>query len=178
MRPASLRLPLYGVLWFISVILFGLTIARLSYTTHIPRGDPLNNGANFYDPVVVELLVDTLLAFAFAPFVFNRLDRLLIFSISKAVLEVIALGILWLLWLIGCGIATSTWPDLTFCYSFDACRVLAAMTAFAWLGWLTICALLVLGFIAVFGKKRESDLSSSDDMVQWARRVPAGAPQV
>ena len=51
------------------------------------------------------------------------------------------------------------------------------MTAFAWLGWLTICALLVLGFIAVFGKQRGSDLSSNDDMVQWARGVPAGAPQ-
>ncbi|EPS99716.1 hypothetical protein FOMPIDRAFT_1030749 [Fomitopsis schrenkii] len=178
MRPASLRLPLFGVLWLVSAILFGLTIARLSYTTHLPRGDPLNHGSDFYDPVVVELLIDTLLAFAFAPFVFNRLDRFLTFSISKAVLEVIALAVLWLLWLIGCGIATSIWPNLTFCYNFTACRVLAAMTAFAWLGWLTICALLVLGFIAVFSKNRESDLSSNDDMVQWARSVPAGAPQV
>lgn len=89
---------------------------------------PLNSLSTCADPVVVELLVDTLLAFAFAPFVyapsysrchsslshstnrFNRLDRLLIFSISKAVLEVIALGILWLLWLIGCGIATVRRP--------------------------------------------------------------------
>ena len=37
---------------------------------------------------------------------FNRLDRFLFFNISKAVLEVIALAVLWLLWLIGCGIAT------------------------------------------------------------------------
>ena len=77
----------------------------------------------------------------------------------------------------GCLCPQSIWPNLTFCYSFNACRVLAAMTAFAWLGWLTICGLLVLGLVAVFGKQRGSDLSSNDDMVQWARGVPSGAPQ-
>ncbi|KZT66973.1 hypothetical protein DAEQUDRAFT_813129 [Daedalea quercina L-15889] len=172
MRPASLRVPLYGVLWLFSLILLSLTIARLNYTLHLPAGDPLNHGADFYDPVVVELLVDSFLAFAFAPFVFNGLDRFLPINLSKAVIEVIALAVLWLLWLIGCGIATSIWPNLSFCYNFEACRVLAAMTAFAWLGWLTICALLVLGFIAVFSKRRDSDLATNDDMVQWARRMP------
>jgi len=170
-----LRLWLYAILWLFSVILLSLTIARLNYTLHLPKGDPLNHGSDFYDPVVVELLVDSFLAFAFVPFVFNLLNRFLIFSVSKAVIEAIALGILWLLWLIGCGIATSIWPNLAFCYNFEACRVLAAMTAFAWLGWLTICVLLVLSFISVFSKTRDSDLASSDDMVQWARGVPVGA---
>ena len=31
-----------------SVVLFGLTAARLHYTTHLPKGDPLNGGNNFY----------------------------------------------------------------------------------------------------------------------------------
>ncbi|KAH9843629.1 uncharacterized protein C8Q71DRAFT_864417 [Rhodofomes roseus] len=175
MRPASLRIPLYCVLWLFSFILLALAIARLNYTLHLPKGDPLNHGADFYDPVVVELLVDSFLAFAFVPFVFNFLDRFLNHKISKAVVEVIALAILWLLWLIGCGIATSIWPNLTFCYNFTTCRVLAAMTAFAWLGWLTICALLVVGFFSVFVKQRDSDLGSSDGMVEWARGVPAGS---
>lgn len=74
--------------WFFSVVVFGLTITRLNYTLHLPKGDPLNHGADFYgklllpprkmtvycsympptDPVVAELLVCSLLAFGFAPF--------------------------------------------------------------------------------------------------------------
>ena len=50
--------------------------------------------------------VDFSPALSHMPNRFNRLDRFLIINVSKAVLEVIALAVLWLLWLIGCGIAT------------------------------------------------------------------------
>lgn len=158
-KMASVRLPLYCILWFFSVVVFGLTITRLNYTLHLPKGDPLNHGADFYDPVVAELLVCSLLAFGFAPFIvkpdFMSALRVNLFSeVSPAVTETIALAALWLLWLIGAGIATSIWPNLSFCYNFAACRVLAAMTAFAWLGWLTVCGLLVISLFPFFQKDR------------------------
>ena len=39
----------------------GITAGRISYTEHLPGGDPLDGGTDFYDPVVVELLVCSLL---------------------------------------------------------------------------------------------------------------------
>ena len=33
---------------FWSFVLFCLSAARLGYTTHLPRDDPLNNGHDFY----------------------------------------------------------------------------------------------------------------------------------
>ena len=38
----------------------------------------------------------------------------------------------------------SIWPNLpSLCPQFEACRVLAAMVAFAWLGWIVVFALMV-----------------------------------
>lgn len=37
-----------------SLILFGLSAARLHYTTHLPRGDPLNGGKDFYGSLFTE----------------------------------------------------------------------------------------------------------------------------
>lgn len=70
MELASVRLPLYvalvsvicctatgypdnllnrfAVQWFCSFLVFCFTIARLSYTTHLPKGDTINGGIDFY----------------------------------------------------------------------------------------------------------------------------------
>lgn len=77
--------------WLFSAVLLGLTAARLHYTTHLPRGDPLNQGQPFYgtcrahssdafhidvdthsclsDPIVAELLACSILAMVWAPLV-------------------------------------------------------------------------------------------------------------
>ena len=34
--------------WVFSGLLFILTAVRLNYTLHLPRGDPLNGGRDFY----------------------------------------------------------------------------------------------------------------------------------
>ncbi len=64
-----------------SIVLLGLTSARIHYTSDLPAGDPLNDGVSFYgernvtaiteprlkyfpDPIVVELLVTTILTMA------------------------------------------------------------------------------------------------------------------
>lgn len=164
-------MPLYITLWLFSALLLCFTAARLNYTLHLPKGDPLNAGVDFYDPIVAELLVCSILALGFAPFVLgliNGLNGHTSIEMSASVIEVIALAILWLLWLIGSAVASNIWPNLSFCYKFEACRILAAMTAFAWLGWLTICGLLIVGAFPLVQKKRAP---AGSGMVEWV--VPA-----
>lgn len=68
MKSSSFRLLLYTILvtvctfdevvkalsdsrrsqWLFSLILLSLTAARLNYTLHLPEGDPLNHGSDFY----------------------------------------------------------------------------------------------------------------------------------
>lgn len=42
------RLTTFVMQWLFSVVLLGLTAARIHYTEHLPPFDPLNNGHNFY----------------------------------------------------------------------------------------------------------------------------------
>ena len=44
----------------------------------------------------------------------------------------------------------SMWGKLSFCWNFEACRILTALVAFAWIGWITISALLFTTFIYGF----------------------------
>ena len=55
--------------WLFSVVLLGLCATRLHYTIFLPPFDPLNNGKPFYDPIVVELVVTSVFALFWAPFV-------------------------------------------------------------------------------------------------------------
>ncbi|KAI0922256.1 hypothetical protein AcW2_006999 [Taiwanofungus camphoratus] len=175
MKPTTLRLALYIALWFFSVLLLSLTSARLHYTTHLPKGDTLNAGVDFYDPIVVELLVCSIMALGFAPFVLRLGDRFapgLDRYASAPVTEPLSLSILWLLWLVGSAVSISIWPNLSFCYQFEACRVLSAMMAFAWLGWITICGLLVVSGIIFLKKRRAHQVPV---MVEWAFPATATA---
>ena len=59
----------------------------------------------------------------------------------------------------------SIWPDLNFCYQFEACRILTAMMAFAWLGWTALVGLNIVAILNVVQKARPS---RSPMMVEWA----------
>ena len=53
--------------------------------------------------------------------------------------------VLWVLWLVGAAIATSIWPNLpSICHQVEACRVLTAMLAFAWMGWIVLTVIAVV----------------------------------
>ncbi|KAH9949149.1 hypothetical protein B0H21DRAFT_840612 [Amylocystis lapponica] len=180
----SLRLPLYYTLWLFSGLLLSFTAVRLNYTTHLPAGDPLNNHVDFYahtsarapDPIVVELLVSSILALGFALFVFPVADRFLpdvFLEVRSSIAELIALATLWLFWLVGAAVSSTIWPNLSFCAGFAACRILSAMTAFAWLGWVTICGLLVVTLTEFLQRGREPD---EPQQVEWAIPASFGAP--
>jgi len=146
-----IRTFLYSVFGVFSLVLFGLTAARLRYTTHLPPGDPLNNGKNFFDPVVVELLFSSLLGmiwsiYAVVTIHHMREDR----WISSFASEIVMLSILFLLYLVGAAIASKIWGDLSFCHQFRACRILTTMLAFAWMSWIILLFLLVASvFVAI-----------------------------
>ncbi|RPD54120.1 hypothetical protein L226DRAFT_540300 [Lentinus tigrinus ALCF2SS1-7] len=160
-----IRLPLYIILWVFAALLFILTCVRLNYTLHIPNGDPLNGGRNFYDPVVAELLVCSLLTLGSIPFAMGWIPTMFSSAASSNLLELAALSILWLLWLVGCCVSTSIWPNLNFCLQFEPCRILTAMMAFAWLGWTALVGLLIVAILNVVHKARPP---RSPMMVEWA----------
>ncbi|KAJ7857739.1 hypothetical protein B0H14DRAFT_3864698 [Mycena olivaceomarginata] len=133
----TLRIVSYAILALFSFIIFGLTIGRLNYTNHLPRGDPLNG--DFYDPDIVELLVTCMMSMGWAAFVihtiYKRVENNLV-STFRA--ELIGLFVVWMFWIVGTGIATTQWGNLGFCAQFEACRVLSAIVAFSWLSWIMV----------------------------------------
>ncbi|KAI0061352.1 hypothetical protein BV25DRAFT_1826861 [Artomyces pyxidatus] len=147
----TLRICLYCVLFAFSLVLFGLTADRLHYTTHLSSNDPLNSGKSFYDPIVAELLFSTLLTMFFVPFIVHaiakRRDNGLVYTFAA---EIGTLSVLFIFWLVGAAIASSLWGDLGWCQHFEACRILSALVAFAWLGWIVILALLVISLLHSF----------------------------
>jgi len=147
----TIRVALYIVLGLFSVVLLGLTAARIHYTEHLPASDPLNNGHNFYDPIIAELLVCALLAMVWCPLVVHMIHgRNEYRFLSKVWHELVGLSILWIMWLVGAAVATSIWPNLpSFCSHFKACRLLDAILAFAWLGWFITSALVVTMLLQV-----------------------------
>lgn len=143
----TIRVVSYVLLFLFSFVLFGLCAARLHYTTHLPPDDPLNGGASFYDPVVAELLVTSIMTMLWAPTIAHAVHtkheyhRRYLFSF---LFEVAGLGLLFVFWLVGVGVATSFWGDLRFCSHYKACRLLTALVGFAWMGWIMLFALLLI----------------------------------
>ncbi|KAJ7212194.1 hypothetical protein GGX14DRAFT_622336 [Mycena pura] len=135
----TFRIVSYAIFVLLSFIVFCLTIARLSYTNNLPRGDPLNGGKDFYDPDIVELLVTTILSMAWAAFVIRTIHRRVEDNLVSTFRgELVGLFVIWLFWLVGAALATGPWGNLGFCQQFSACRVLSAIVAFSWLAWVNV----------------------------------------
>ncbi|KAF8208857.1 hypothetical protein K438DRAFT_1917225 [Mycena galopus ATCC 62051] len=135
----TLRIVSYAVFALFSLIVFALTIARLSYTNHLRPNDPLNHGRPFYDPDVVELLITAMMSMAWAAFVIRTIHRRVEDNLVSTFRgELIGLFIVWIFWIIGSSVATQQWGNLGFCAEFEQCRVLSAMVAFCWLAWIMV----------------------------------------
>ncbi|KZT34857.1 hypothetical protein SISSUDRAFT_1026079 [Sistotremastrum suecicum HHB10207 ss-3] len=148
----TLRIHLYILLFLFSVVLMGISAGRLHYTTHIPRGDPLNGGKNFFDPIVPELLVTAiLLVVASATFLWIVWQKVEMEFMTRLWFEIAVLSVLWVMLTVGQSLATSIWPNLTWCIKFTACQVIQAMIAFAWFSWawLTLLIFISLRFAII-----------------------------
>ncbi|KAI0798219.1 hypothetical protein C8Q75DRAFT_802105 [Abortiporus biennis] len=144
----TIRIFLYVTLWIVSVILLGLAAYRIHYTTHLPRGDPLNGGRSFYDPIIAEVIFTTIVTILWVPFMVHILIERRDYGIATSFAgEVLSLCILFLFWIVGAGVSTNLWGDLSWCQEFLACRVLSTLVAFLWIGWVVILTLLVLSLL-------------------------------
>jgi len=135
-----IRIGMYGLLALFSFLVLCLSGARLQYTTHLPRDD------SFYDPIVVELLFTMVLTIPWCIFIIYSIHKRYETPYFSTFLgEIIGLSVLWLFWIVGAAIASTMWGDLGRC---ETCRILSALLAFSWLGWLVLS--LLLGFSLLF----------------------------
>ncbi|KAH9852806.1 hypothetical protein C2E23DRAFT_133672 [Lenzites betulinus] len=139
----ALRVGLYVLLWLFSAVLLGLAATRIHYTLRLPPGDPLNNGNSFYDPIVAELLVASLLALFWSSFIIHVIHKSRDYGrISSFAGELLGLLCLFALYLVGAAIASMYWGALFWCHAFWQCRVLTVLVAFAWMCWALVLALV------------------------------------
>jgi len=144
---AGARPFLYAFLWIVSVVLLGLTAYRIHSTKRV----------GFYDPIIAELLVVSILTILWTPFAIFTLVRGSYGAHHAGTTnaaaagtttttttntrrpgylpETIGLAILWVMWLVGAVVTTNTWPAKKFCGPGKQCSILAAILAFAWIGW-------------------------------------------
>jgi hypothetical protein len=102
-----------------------------------------------------------------------RCDRLVIHT---SAVECIALSMFWMMWFIGTAIATVSsilhllresypdddhtqtfWGNLGWCHQYSPCRVLTALVAFAWIGWVVLLSLLGLALVHTFVNRAWTD---------------------
>jgi len=165
-----IRMGLYGFWALCALLLFCLCCARLSYTDHTRNETSLFDGQPFYDPSIVELLISSMFALAFIPtilFLIRTRSRHPI--LGRAWFEIAGLSLLWLFWIGGAGAATNVWPDLSWCGD-GQCHLLQAIMAFAWLGWITITALLIGSLVFLFRSRGWND----DLWETWGRASRIG----
>ncbi|KAF8582439.1 hypothetical protein K439DRAFT_152591 [Ramaria rubella] len=177
------RLYLYWSFLLWTILLFALSLARLSYTEDIPKGDPLNNGKDFFDPSVVALLVSSLLALLWTPvMLYTLISQYIHAYLTLVYFELAVAGVLWILWLGSTAAATNVWPNLSFCVQFRACTNLQAMIAFAWLGWIALTVLILLTVVTAIRTKAWREHSHgpwADGPLFWGlNRSVSGEPRL
>jgi len=145
-----IRTVCYVFLFLFSVVEFGLCAARLYYTTHLETSDPLNGGVSFYDPIIAEMLFTCLMTILWSPTIAHAVHTRHEYHkrwLMSFLFEILGLWALFLFWLVGAGISTNYWGNLRWCHTYKACRLLTAIVAFAWMGWVLILALLVMSLM-------------------------------
>lgn len=171
--PFSLKLYLFRRWLYIALILFsgtliGLTAERLNYTLHLQPDDPLNHGQPFFDNVVAELFATSVFTFFWSFHMLHVISREVerggIFV--KVIFELFFLGCLWVLYIAGAGVATNFWGDLSFCWQFEACRLLTALVAFVWITWITISVIWISSIVFAATRGRDALLRHSHG--RWA----------
>ncbi|KAI0769726.1 hypothetical protein BD413DRAFT_78640 [Trametes elegans] len=144
----GVRVGLYVFLWLCSAVLLGLTGTRLHYTLRLPPGDPLNNGRSFYDPIVAELLVTSVLAMIWSSYIIHIIHRSYDYGrFSSFAFELLGLLALFTLYLVGAAIASTYWGDLFWCHRYWQCRILTVLVAFAWIDWVLVFIITVVSVL-------------------------------
>lgn len=161
---SSKTLVIYKTIFYIllsltSCGLFVFTIIRIAFTIQ-PRDNVRFsgfNGKSFYDQPVAELCfcgsVSLIFSITMLVVLATKTPRALI---SRNWFEVIANGILCFVWLGGAAACSALWMNLNYCSVFSQCRILQAMLAFAWFGWVFITINLVVS-ISILARSGQWD---------------------
>ncbi|KIK53434.1 hypothetical protein GYMLUDRAFT_49325 [Collybiopsis luxurians FD-317 M1] len=142
-----IRTFLYIALLVFTFILFVLCCVRINETLSV----------NFYDPVIAELLftsIATMLWLVLMLCIFF-IENIKFHYIRLYWQEFIGLVILWFLWIGGAAAASSIFGDLENCQHFESCRILSALLAFAWLGWIVLTVIIIISIVAMVQSTRD-----------------------
>ncbi|KIO28689.1 hypothetical protein M407DRAFT_242901 [Tulasnella calospora MUT 4182] len=161
------RVVLYATWAVFAFLLFCLCCARINYTDHSRDEKSLFNGEPFYDPSIVELLISSIFALIWIPVVLILIRKRSTHPIfARQWFELIVLSVLWMFWVGGAGAASTVWPSLSWCHH-PQCRLLEAIMAFAWLGWI-INTVLLFGSI-IFAAKNRAWKDDLYDTWNWSK---------
>ncbi|KAJ6541745.1 hypothetical protein B0H19DRAFT_1077540 [Mycena capillaripes] len=135
------RVFVYGFLWIVSVVLLGLTAARISFT----RSHTFNASWETY---VALLLADAVITMIWVPIGWIMLFHERFSGRYGVHHELIGAGVLWLLWLVGsAGFTNTVLPGTNYCPVGNQCGILGAILAFGWMGWSLLTILLILSLM-------------------------------
>ncbi|KAF8957213.1 hypothetical protein BDZ97DRAFT_1670344 [Flammula alnicola] len=139
---SPIRAFLYMCFFVFSVVLLGLTGARIRHTETLgDGGDILTTRTGFYDPVIVEILVTSALAILASLWLMTAILARIGGPMGKFATEHVMLWPIWIMFLVGGAVATHKWHNLKWCRgAHKECRILESIKAFVWIcwGWLTI----------------------------------------
>ncbi|TDL19854.1 hypothetical protein BD410DRAFT_791744 [Rickenella mellea] len=140
---STIRMPFYGFLWIVAIIVLAETADRIHFT---------NSVLHYYDNIIVALLTTAILTVLWAPIA-------LFMAASKHArlrYEMIPLLILWIMWLVETAIATNKWPARRFvCPAFASrqCNILFSSIAFSWIAF-GLTSFLILFVLMEHAAKR------------------------
>ncbi|KAJ3785664.1 hypothetical protein GGU10DRAFT_354165 [Lentinula aff. detonsa] len=142
-----IRAGLYAVLLVFAFILFVLCCVRINDTLQ----------ANFYDPVIAELLFTSIVTMLWCGLMLCIffVETLKFEFIRLYWQELIGLVILWFFWIGGAAAASNIFGDLDLCRQFQACQLLSAVLAFAWLGWIVLTVMLIISIVVMITATRD-----------------------
>ncbi|TFY61810.1 hypothetical protein EVG20_g6916 [Dentipellis fragilis] len=88
--------------------------------------------------------------------------------------ELVGLFVLFVFWLVGAAISTSIWGNLTWCRQFMQCRLLTALVAFAWMGWIILFGLFLTSLLHSIANSAFSDPMHGQLYARESVVYPAG----
>ncbi|KAF9076902.1 hypothetical protein BDP27DRAFT_1518502 [Rhodocollybia butyracea] len=141
----ALRIGLYFALSIFSIILLGLTGARLHQTLNFAPGVSFHGMSERHftpPPFLTQLLVTSILAIIWSWFIIHTIHSIRVTGpVTTFRHEGFGYFVIWLMFLVGTAIATvpqNKWANLSSCFGTFTCDILTAIVAFAWLCFITM----------------------------------------
>ncbi|KAJ2916359.1 hypothetical protein MD484_g4070, partial [Candolleomyces efflorescens] len=173
---SAARIFFHGLLWCCAVVLLGLTAYRIHYTKRSNTGDVLTSRTHYYDPIIVELLVTSILTFigslAIIAMIASRMGG------PKSFMgELLFLFIVWVMFLVGAAITTHKWLHLKWCRgSQKVCRILETIKAFSWICFGLISFLMLFAIADYFWSRHRKGGSAYGGSTYPEARTTTTAP--